>query len=142
VLPLVPLSQIVAKVLIAKGVATAYNAGQPWPVYVSKEPAEPDCVVTTYDISGTTEPKTGVGRLDGHPGIQVRVRANDYATAWAKAAAIALALDSVYSQTVVVGTTSYTVQSVLRLQDPIHLGNEAGTQRVLFTINARITMLD
>lgn len=60
-----------------------------WGVYVGKEPSSPNTTITTYDTGGFN-PDYEIGAY--RPTVQVRVRAHDYLTAYAKCAAIQAAL--------------------------------------------------
>lgn len=110
-----------------------------WSIYVASEPNSPDAVVTVYDtegrIDGTSNPD---GEAQEYFGVQVRVRAEDHPTGYAKARAIADSMDrDVWRDTATVGGTSYCVQSIARTSSVLALGTDkpAG-RRHLFTINA------
>lgn len=59
-----------------------FGVAEPWGLFVSKEPAAPDNVITVYDVSGA-DPFPD-GDLE-YPALQVRVRSNDYREGYAKA---------------------------------------------------------
>ena len=73
-----------------------------------------------------------------HPGIQIRVRANDYTVGYTKLRDIAIALDGVSQAAVVVNANNYVLQSVSRV-GPIPLGTDANN-REGFTLNAVCTI--
>jgi hypothetical protein len=113
-----------------------------WPVYAADEPSTPDNVITVYDTDGRDDGRTMPdGERQEHHGFQVRVRADDHPTGYAKARAIAVALDQSVTQRSVnlaggQGTHGYVVWSVSRTSDVLALGKEApDSRRKLFTVN-------
>lgn len=74
--------------IVAQSLGTL-GAASGWGVYLAKEPTAPNTTITVYDTGGfNPDIETGGYR----PTVQVRVRAHDYVTAYAKAAAIQAAL--------------------------------------------------
>ena len=122
------------------GEASTPTASPSWSVYVGAEPNAPDSAVTVYDtegsIAGFTQPD---GEAQEYHGIQVRVRASDYATGYARARAIAVGFDEdVNRDNVTVDSVNYCVCSVTRTSDVLSLGaDKPASRRQLFTINAR-----
>lgn len=113
---------------------------EPWPIFVGAEPAAPDNCVTVYDTLGRAG---GFNMTDGERreshGFQVRVRAAAYPTGYAKARAVAVALDKDTNfDTVAVGGINYLVHTVARTTDVIPLGQDQTSRRVLFTVNGLI----
>jgi hypothetical protein len=114
-----------------------------WPVKVSHEPDLPDDCITVYDYTGKDLGKTMDGERSEHPGIQVRTRAADYDEGYAKAEAIAIALDQVSltnTDHVTIGSASYAVWEVARTGGINFLGKEPGSERVVFTFTAITTI--
>lgn len=58
------------------------GANSGWSISVSREPIAPPSAITVYD-TGADAPDTDELDING-PAFQVRVRAKDYETAWAK----------------------------------------------------------
>ncbi len=132
-------AQIVARLLIDLGLGTAPAASGSWPVYYSNEPSGPDNCVTVYDTVGRIEAMSQTdGEVQEYHGFQVRVRSATQALGYARARAIAVALDQgVDKKLVAISTSAYLVYSVIRTGDLSGLGTESPTsQRRLFTINA------
>ena len=112
-----------------------------WPAYESVEPNAPDNCITCYD---TTESSDGRVMIDGerqqHYGIQVRVRSATAKLGYAKAIALAIALDGVVGIGVT-GTTlvpnSYLVPEVSVRGGVLYIGlDNPTTKRTLHTVNA------
>lgn len=115
----------------------------PWPVYVASEPGEPDQVLTCYDTAGRDLGRvmaTGE-RVEMH-GTQIRVRAGTHAEGWAKAHAVARALDEgVYDEPVTVGGVAYLVHSVSRTGTVFSAGRDApASARRIFTVNVLVDL--
>ncbi len=115
-----------------------------WPLYVANMPDGNDIETNcgcVYDTPGVLDGKLSSGEVIQHPGIQLRIRSNDYETGYAKTEAIALALDDVSWDTITVSGTTYLLQSVSRTSPVVPLGSERGTKRrFLFTANFLITL--
>jgi hypothetical protein len=129
---------VLRQALVDLGLASEPGAGQEWPAFATKEPDSPDHTLTCYDTAGRDLGRTvpDQGRTE-MPGVQVRVRAGSFAVGWAKANALALALDAVYRQTVVVESTPYLLRHVARTTGVLSLGLDSpNTARRLFTVNA------
>jgi hypothetical protein len=134
---------------LALGVTPPGIVGQ-WPIFVRKEPDTPDDVITVYNTVGTDSGRTHFdGEVQEHHGIQVRIRGADEATAEAKTRAIHIALAQVFRVEVVVGSSTYLVQSIAQ-GSAIGLTGPAGvnplgyqpqvSKRSLFTINALVSV--
>lgn len=118
-----------------------------WPVYHSKEPSEPDNVITISDTTardlGRTSPDSERTELYG---VQVRVRSADEEAGWAKVRALAVALDQLWGIPVVVDAGlasegSYTFRHFIRSSGPIPLGEEnPSSSRRLFTVNGLVSI--
>ncbi len=134
-------ADVVRQLLIDMDLAEASTPLSPpsWSVYVGAEPDTPDSAVTIYDtegrIAGFTNPD---GEAQEYHGIQVRVRAPDYASGSERARAIAVGFDEeVNRDNVTIGAVNYCVCSVTRTSDVISLGmDKPASRRQLFTINA------
>lgn len=137
-------AQSIAVLLAKFNYGTKPSAGNkfPWPIYISAMPEQSAAAIAIYDTTGV-----GDGRLMGgesiiHPGIQVKVRAKDYPTGWAKAEAIGRFLDTIYNQQIEgVEDVLYTVFAVHR-RPTIALGSELEGTRQQFTINAVMSWTD
>jgi hypothetical protein len=136
-------ADILRRVLIALGHGTAPSAGGAWPISVGAEPDSPDQALTAYDTSGRID---GYSQVDGEAaefhGVQVRVRGADHKAGYAKAAAVAKAMDSDILRTpVTIDGTDYVLHAATRTGGIMGLGYESPTsKRVLFTINAQVIL--
>jgi hypothetical protein len=113
-----------------------------WPIFDSSEPSLPDQVVTIYDTAGRYD---GRSMRDGEKaefhGVQVRIRGVNQPDALIKANDIAVSLDqSINRSKVTIDGDKYMVYAVSRTSGPVSLGNEVGTNRFLFTINAVVSL--
>lgn len=134
--------------LIAKGVGsdpTIQPLGN-WPIYAADEPdgiGVPDNVITVYDTDGTDEGRIMIdGEPQGHNGFQVRVRASDHKTGYAKIDEVWTVLGKeIYDDAVILDGIVYLVHSANKIGDPIPLGKEVGeTKRRLFVLNAVLSL--
>lgn len=133
-------ADILRRVLIAIGIA-----GDPpiitWPCYTSNEPASPDNVITTYDVTGRDN---GRLQIDGNRvqmyGVQIRVRSVTHTVGYAKTKEIATALDiQVYDTVVQIASINWLVHSVSRSSDVIAVGKDvSNSRRSIFTLNVLI----
>ncbi len=135
-------ADIVRKLLVDIGQGTDAQLGGAWPVFATGEPDMPDSAITVYDTSGidfgTLQPS---GELAEIFGVQIRIRAAAQSPGYAKAAAIASAIDTqVYDNAVTIGTRTYRVQAFKRTSGVLGLGKEPGNKRRLFTVNALVNI--
>jgi hypothetical protein len=70
------------------GIVPAVGGSAPWSVHVSREPPNPDAVVTLYDTGGFDAVLIDEADILSHPTIQVRVRCRNYDDGYAKHEAI------------------------------------------------------
>jgi hypothetical protein len=115
-----------------------------WSVYVSFLPDRPDSAICVYDTMGRQDGRImATGEQIEHPGVQVRVRGQNYIETHAKATAIARALDLQMRTEVVISTEeAYRLDNVSRTSPIIPLGveEEGDRRRHNFTINAVLTL--
>jgi hypothetical protein len=79
------------------------------------------------------------GERAEHHGVMVRVRSASHSSGWAKARAIAVAMDTdVYQEQVLIGSSTYLVHQISRTTDVLDLGaGEApSSKRRVYTVNA------
>lgn len=133
-------SEVIRKALVNLSLGTDANLSplQAWPVYANGEPDTPDSAITVYDSAGRDGGREMInGERQEFHGFQVRVRAAARNTGYAKARAIAVAMDeSVYQNSVVIGANTYLLHSIFRTSDVLDIGRERPTsERRIFTIN-------
>lgn len=135
---------VIRQVLIDLGLGS--DGGSTWPIYHTNEPDTPDSVITVFDQAGLQQGRTmpDSERQEAH-GIQVLVRHPDEETGYAKARAIAIALDGVRQRSVTIteeagtGTTDYKVWGIRRTSGVLSLGKDkANDYSNLFTVNALV----
>lgn len=136
-----PNADIIRSLLIALGLGAAAPPTA-WPVYVAYMPGSPDNVVVIYDTSGRMDGRLmATGQQITHPGVQIQVRGVSYPTAFAKAQAIAEALDVQRRVEVVSGEFTYTLHNISRTGDVLPMGIEQTDRpRHLFSVNAVLTV--
>lgn len=135
-------ADVVRRLLIALGLGNDPPA-EPWPVYVGGEPTVPEDVITVYDVLGVNHGREMArGERQEHHGVMLRFRGREYRSTFAKARAVAVALDEDVSlETVAVDSSSYRVHCVNRRGDVLALNKESfETKRSLFTINATVSL--
>lgn len=127
------------------GKMTTPTDGEDWPLYSPHMPdgdnVETNCGVV-HDTLGVKDPRSiSSGVVSEHPGVQIRVRTNDYNVGFAKIEDIALALDAVANETITIGSESYKIHNVSRASPIACLGVEPGTKRrTFFTVNYLLTL--
>ena len=114
------------------------------PIYVGFMPGTslvPANAIAIYDPTGTKDGRImKTGEVISHPGIQVRVRASTYPVAYDKIRSMALRLDIISRRSIIIDDQTYAIMNVTRTGDPISLGLEEATNRVLFVVNSRVTI--
>jgi hypothetical protein len=135
-------SQILQRLVINSGNANEPGLG-PWPLSYSQMPSSPSNFLTLYDTQGVPDGRLmPTGKKIIHPGLQLRVRATTHQISFLKANGLAQYFDTVLRASVVLGAKTYRVQNISRTGDPISLGQEEGTTRILFTVNMIATILE
>src|SRR5262245_53276067 len=128
------------KALVALGLA-AEPPATTWPAYATVEPDLPDNAITVFDTAGRDRGRDMVANNRViHHGIQVRVRSATHVVGYAKANAIAVALDSLYQRAVTIDLSTYLIHDVSRTGDVLALGKNLADRRSVFTINALLTV--
>jgi len=133
-----PASMVLRKAFVDLSVGSLPSAGDNWPISVAQEINSPDSTITIYDTASVIHGRNMIdGVMDEHYGIQIRIRAADFTTGWAKVKAIQAAIDSTIQNTgVAISSNTYQVPAVTRKSGPISLGKEPTSKRSLWTINA------
>lgn len=113
-----------------------------WPLYDSHLPdgdnVEVNCGAI-YDTPGVSDQRSMTGEQSEHPGIQLRIRARDRATAYAKIEDVASTLDEVAFGTITIGDLEYRIQNVSRTSQIVTLGIDS-KRRVSLTVNFLLTI--
>jgi hypothetical protein len=112
-----------------------------WPIGAGSEADSPDNYLTVKETVGIMEGRDMTsGDMNGHYGVQIRIRAEDRPTARSKADAIVNCLNRQVNRTsVTVGTNNYLVEAITLAGNPIALGTEIATsKRYLYVINALV----
>lgn len=114
-----------------------------WPLYATHLPdgknVKTNCGVFR-DTVGVSDQRSMTGEWPEHPGVQLRIRARDNATGYAKIEDVANALDEVAFGTITIGALQYRIQNVRRTSPVASLGVEPGKRRVNFTVNFLLTI--
>jgi len=137
---------ILASYIIAEdiGAMTDPADDDDWPLYVSSMPDSRDIKTNCgaiYDSPGLKNGRLMEGPVIEHYGIQLKIRSDNHDDGWAKAEAIAVALDGIANDTITIGIVEYQIHNVKRMSPVISLGIEKGTKdRRLFTVNFLVTM--
>ena len=130
-------AQIVAQLLVDLGLGTLPSASLTWPVYDVSLPDENDEAMCVHDTQGNIDGRDmNSGTTLEHYGIMIRLRARDHLTGYAKANAVAVALDSqVANDAVTLDSSVYNVIALSRKSGPLNNGPEPGSSRVIFSAN-------
>lgn len=131
----------VGTLLTSKAVADALAAGV-FGLKVDEMPTFPDNVIVLRDTDGRGFGRFGWnGEQQESHGILFNVRATDFKTGWRKANALSVVLDqSIYQNTVTVEGVHYVVYQAARTTRVLRLGEEPGSKRVLFSLNALLNV--
>lgn len=134
-------ADILRHALVGAGVATLPSAAGAWPCYVGHLPADAaDNALCVYDTTGRRDGRLMSGQSITHPGWQVKVRAKDHPTAWAKAGEVKTALDAIHNLAVAIAPENYTVAAVTQTTDVLTLGQEQDARRrEQVTVNGTLT---
>jgi len=136
---------IMSRFLIDAGLVIDPQDSGDWPIYVGLIPDDDvvkDDVVACVD----TDPlKDGRIMEDGenifHYGFQLLIRATAYNTCYAKAQELALELETINRDTVVISGTTYRLDNVTQTTGVLLLGQEDGSKRrELFSVNFLVTL--
>lgn len=136
---------IMRGLLVAMGLGSGVANPQvnPWPVHAFDVPDKPDNVITTQGGESTDDGRTAFdGERQEHHGVTIRVRGTTDDVAYAKAKAIATALDTeALDETVTIQGAQYLVHSVSLRDDPVGLGREIPTSaRSVYQLDATLTV--
>ena len=140
-----PATILAAFIINSLGKMTVPTDGESWPLYSPHMPdgdnVETNCGVV-HDTLGVNDVRSiSSGVVSEHPGVQIRIRTNDYNAGFAKIEDIALALDVVANETFTIGSESYKIHNVSRASPITSLGVEPGTKRrMFFTVNYLLTL--
>lgn len=136
-------ADVLRHALVDLGLATLPSDGGAWPASVSMELDSPDSAIAMYDTVGRQHGREMVGgeRQESY-GVMIRVRAMTHSTGYAKAQAIAIALDEYLTlRTVTIGAAEFTIYSVSRTSNVLSLGSESPvSSRQVFSVNAVVTL--
>ncbi len=113
-----------------------------WPLYDSHLPDGDDVEVNCgvmYDTAGVSDQRSMTGEQSEHPGVQLRIRARDKATAYAKIEDVASTLDEVAFGAITIGALEYRIQNVSRSSQIATLGIDS-KRRVSLTVNFLLTV--
>jgi hypothetical protein len=135
---------ILRQYLVSQGLLSLPSAGGSWPAWVSFLPDGPDVpdeALALYDGPPFVDAREMRAHLViQHPGILFRLRGRDYAGGWLKLYDILLALAQVVRVTVVIGASSYLLQSVDILSGVVATGRDSDTQRNEFEMTVNVTV--
>ena len=135
-------AMILRAALVDMGKGTFPLSNGIWPLYVGQFPDTPDEAVGVFDTSGQRDGRTQVdGIVHSHPGIQLRIRSNQYTSGYQKANELRIALQTIKGKIVTIDTVQYTILVVSQIGDILSLGkSEEINKRDLFSINAQLAL--
>lgn len=114
--------------------------GDPWPIFATGEPSNPDDCVTIYNTQGQSDGRTTVdGEIQEHHGFQVRLRSANKDSGHAKLSELRRVMAEVlYQRSVAIpGVASrYLIHCVAKLGSVLEVGTDSpGSTRTIFTLN-------
>lgn len=121
-------------------------SGATWPCYLASLPEEPDNAVLVLDSTSVKDGRLMSGPVIEHYGVQFIVRSRTYPLGWAKIQQIQALLDTVFRETVTLGSGSaaveYTLMAVTRTASAIPLGADptSDQRREIFSLNVTTTI--
>ena len=136
---------IMAQYLIGESLLTDPSDSGSWPVYVGLLPDGNGVAHEAVSCVDTSSVKDGRilngGENIFHFGFQLMVRATAYNTGYAKAQALAEALQEVNRDTVTISGTTFRIDSVTDTSGVTVVGQEEGSKRrELFSLNFLVTL--
>ena len=142
-------ARVIADLLITDGLAgrppAQLSGTLDWQVTVGFEPADPASApnhLTVFDTDPVQEGrlmKTGE-RIEKST-VQVRVRAKDYLTGWAKGKAVQVLFDGLYRRAVTVPSTGETanILAVHVTMPVVRIGQDEDRRRQIFVLSAIVS---
>lgn len=136
-----PINRIIAELLIDLSVGTSITSGE-WAVFAGSLPDQPDSCIRVSETTSVSDGRLHpTGLTVTHPGVQILIRDPEQEDGHEKANAIAVALDTVERDVVTIGASTYLIQAVNRVGDPIYLGTDVPrSQFHLYSLNATVTL--
>jgi hypothetical protein len=136
-------ADILAQAMIDASLGIEGETTSGWGVTVGRMQDGGNSAIATYDTVGRHQGREmRGGREVIKPGVQIKVRAVDYPTGYAKAAEIVAWLQTIYDLQVTTsgeGGGVYNLHAVHLTTNILHLGMEQDGTRELFTINTIIS---
>lgn len=121
------------------------SAPAAWSMYLGSEGEAPDNCMTFYDTDGPDDGRGMIsGEVVGPDGVQIRFRAVNYPTGWAKANAVrdAIMLAGVnqpYQRRVTISSRNYLIECVVGIGPVLSLGKMIPNNRLnVFTLNCNV----
>lgn len=136
-------ADVLAVLLPARGFGSNPDddPGGAWPVYALDPPDVPDQQVRLTDAAGRDVARPHLGGRVEYYGVQAVVVAGDPVVGYARASALAAALDALRLAEVTVDGVGYLVHTVQRTGPVLPLGRESPTSdRRLFSLNCLVTL--
>lgn len=129
-------------------VGSVADSSPVWPCYLvslPEGPGVPTDAVCVYDTNPVLDGRLmASGEQIVHPGVQVKVRALDYQTGWAKIREISTAMDALRNASVVIDSIETQVlQNASRISGPLSIGTDQASpvSAYHFTVNYQLTLL-
>lgn len=136
-------ARIIRELLIdlSSGSATA-SLDNDWAILVNNLPDTPDSALVVNDTTGILDGRSMIdGEVLTNHGIQLIIRDDNQQDGYAKANDIAIALDGIRRNTVIVESSTYLVHAVSRKGDVIYLGVDVPRSNLhLYSINGTVSL--
>lgn len=119
-----------------------------WPLFYSNLPDKPDNALFLYDSGGIEDGRLmASGEKIFHPTLTLLCRcAKSPSLAFNKIQALALFFDTINRRSagnpITMESTVYRLDNVSRQSSPLYVGEEAGTNRFMYSLNLKLTLIN
>lgn len=132
-------ADILLQELIDSGLVDTTGTDEPsWEGRVNRVVDEPDYLVVVNDTQGVEQHREMFGDTIVFAGVQIRIRSDDYLSAFRKSHAIQAHLDTIAQSSVSIDSDNYEIHAVHRVGNVIPLGKSDDDQREHFVLNATL----
>jgi len=123
------------------GVMSVPDDEAAWPLFISFMPdtEQSETCGVVYDVGGNLSGHLSRGGVLEKPGVQIKVRSEDYQDGWQKIIDICANLDEIKYKTVVISDRSYKIYNITRVSNILYIGQDE-QRRFLFTASMTVSL--
>lgn len=139
-------ADILANYFITKGYGVLSSSVAPasttaWPIFTGYSPPEGNQNIVIYNTTPTSNGRLMTNGMPiQHPGIQILTRHEFDRDSFAKANDLYQALAALRNVSVTVESNSYVISNAAEIRPPIYVGEEIGKNRIIYSVNAVLTI--